>query len=163
MTVPSFPPYIYIYTSVPSCSSQPKSSNQSGFTKVKTPVCSFFNIAVSTAAFTVLKLWTIGYQDVATPHYWAIVELQESRHLAGPPETLWMNTPSILMFMTHGCLRIKAIGSPCSVSLFLSCVCVLDTHTCVRAHLCVYTCNVKTWSRYQDSPSFSKAESPIQI
>lgn len=99
-----------------------------------------FNIAVSTAAFTILKLWTIGYQDVATPCYWALVELQESRHLAGPPETSWMNRPSILMFMTHGCLWIKAISSPCSVSLFLSCVCVLDTRTCVRAHLCVYTC-----------------------
>lgn len=34
----------------------------------------------------------------------------------------------------HPCLCIQ-----CSVSLFLSCVCVLDTRTCVRAHLHVCT------------------------
>lgn len=50
-----------------------------------------------------------------------------------------MNRTGILMFVTHGCLWIEAIGFQRSVSLFLFCVCVLDTRICVRAHLHVCT------------------------
>lgn len=120
------------------------------------PICSI-------AAFTILKLWTIGYQDVGTPHFWVLAELQESRHLAGPPETLWMNRTGILMFVTLWCLwHTDVCGSRLwvfnALSHFFSLVyvCWIHVHVWEHTYMCVHL-------QYWDSPSFSEAESPIQI